>query len=40
MRKTTIMELSLYLSYEGANSHNYYLNPTVNGFNIGLGYRF
>ncbi|QBY43453.1 Ail/Lom family outer membrane beta-barrel protein [Arsenophonus nasoniae] len=32
--------LSLYLSYEGANRHNYHTNPTVNGFNIGLGYRF
>lgn len=35
-----IKMLSFYLGYEGANSHNYHSNPTVNGFNIGLGYRF
>ncbi len=32
--------LSLYFGYEGANKDDYLSNPTVNGFNIGLGYRF
>lgn len=35
-----IKMLSLYIGYEGANSHNDHTNPTFNGLNIGLGYRF